>query len=339
MGNESGRLRETGVASVLTFEHVTKRFKRTTALSDVSLAVPRGSIVGLVGRNGCGKTTLLHHATGMQLPTEGACHTFDVRTDQLAAPELARIGAVHQHAKLLGWMRIGQLVHYVGTFYDRWDAALAAQLSERLLIESDAKVGSLSPGNVQKVSLVLALSHHPELLLLDEPLSDLDPMARSEVAAILLEYFSAHDCTMVISSHLLHDIEPMINRVVCLEQGRVTADAELDTLKEVYEEWIVSAPGATLPTTWTEPGVVRAFGNASEARLIVRGDVSARRVSMTALAERYQAEVRPRALNLEALFPILTQGDDVRNGAARNGDSKNGAPPESPHTDNGHARR
>ncbi len=329
MGNEPGKTRDADAASVLTFEHVSKRFKSTSALSDVSLEVARGSIVGLVGRNGCGKTTLLHHATGMQLPTTGVCHTFAVPTDQLAAPELSRIGAVHQHAKLLGWMRIGQLVRYVGTFYDRWDAAFAAQLSERLQIESDAKVGSLSPGNVQKVSLVLALSHHPELLLLDEPLSDLDPMARSEVAAILLEYFSTHDCTIVISSHLLHDIESLITRVVCLEKGRVTADAELDTLKEAYEEWIVSAPGATLPATWTEPGVVRAHGNASEARLIVRGEVSARRVSMAALAERYQAEVRPRALNLEALFPILAQGSD----AERSGQSNTA------HADNGHARR
>lgn len=314
---------------MLTFSQVSKRFKSTTALSDVSLEVPRGSIVGLVGRNGCGKTTLLHHATGMLLPTNGVCHTFGVRTDQLGAPELARIGAVHQHAKLLGWMRVGQLVRYVGTFYERWDAAFAAQLSERLLIESDDKVGSLSPGNVQKVSLVLALSHHPELVLLDEPLSDLDPTARSEVLGILLEYFATHECTVVISSHLLHDIEPLINRVVCLEKGRVTTDADLDTLKEDYEEWIVSAPGGTLPTTWTEPGVVRARGNTSEARLVVRGDVSARRVAMTALAERYQAEVQPRALNLEALFPILTQVDDEARRVRL----------ESEHTSDTHARR
>lgn len=292
--------------SVLSFTHVHKSFKSTTALSDVSLEVPRGTIVGLVGRNGCGKTTLLHHVTGLMLPTSGTCTTFGVSTNALGAREHARMGVVHQHAKLLGWMRVEQLLQYIATFYESWDVSLSQQLTDRLQLSRDGKVAELSPGNVQKLSLVLALSHRPELLLLDEPLSDLDPTARQDVLAILLEYFSARECTIVISSHLLHDIEPMVNRIICLEQGHVTANADLDTLKESYAEWIVTARGTALPSSWSEPGIVRAQGDASQARLIVHGDVAMRESLRASMVSRYDIDIESRALNLERLFPVLT---------------------------------
>lgn len=293
-------------ASVLSFAHVRKSFKTTVALADVSLEVPRGTIVGLVGRNGCGKTTLLHHVTGLMLPTSGTCTTLGVSTTVLGAREHARIGVVHQHAKLLGWMRVAQLLQYIATFYETWDESLSQQLTDRLQLSLDGKVAELSPGNVQKLSLVLALSHRPELLLLDEPLSDLDPTARQDVLAILLEYFSARECTIVISSHLLHDIEPMVNRIVCLERGHVTANADLDTLKESYAEWIVTARGTALPSSWSEPGIVRAQGDATQARLIVRGDVAMRESLRASMVSRYDIDIESRALNLERLFPVLT---------------------------------
>lgn len=118
----------------------------------------------------------------------------------------------------------------------------------------------------------------------------------------------AGEHTIVISSHLLHDIEPIVNRIVCLDRGVVTINDELDTLKEAYAEWIVSARSATLPTSWTNPLVVRASGDATAARLMVRGTPESRRVLMAQLMSDYSAEVQPRALNLEELFPLLTSG-------------------------------
>lgn len=298
--------RSTNDTPVLTFDGVSKTFKKTTALRDVTVAIPRGAIVGLIGRNGCGKTTLLHHATGLLLPTSGACRTFGVATADLGGAQHARMGVVHQHARLLGWMRVSQLISYVGSFYETWDGAMVASLTDRLHLDPRAKVSSLSPGTLQALSLLLALSHNPELLLLDEPLSDLDPTARREVAALLLEYYATRECTMVISSHLLHDIEPMVNRILCLDAGRVTANEELDALKETYEEWIVTARGDALPRAWHGVEVVRVDGDARQARLIVRGTAVERQAQAASLSVQHDLDIAYRALGLEQLFPILT---------------------------------
>ncbi|TVP49549.1 MAG: ABC transporter ATP-binding protein, partial [Gemmatimonadales bacterium] len=216
------------------FQGVTKRFGRTVALDGVTTEIPRGSITGLIGRNGCGKTTLLRHASGLLVADAGECVTLGVPAPLLDGPEMARIGVVHQHDPLLPFMRVGQLVNYVASFYPTWDRELERALGDQLELDRRDGVGSLSPGNRQRLGLVLALCHHPELLLLDEPLSDLDPTARGQVMALLLERFTDDDLTIVISSHLLSDLEPVVNRVLCMDQGRITADEELDTLKERY---------------------------------------------------------------------------------------------------------
>jgi ABC-2 type transport system ATP-binding protein len=239
---------------------VTKRYDRTLALDEVTLAVPCRSIVGLVGRNGSGKTTLLRHATGLVLPDTGECETLGTPSSRLGRAELSRLGVVQQHDRLLEWMRAAQLLEYVSSFHDRWDRDLERSLVESLSVDLDARIGTMSPGAVQKLALVLATCHHPDLLLLDEPLSDLDPIARRHVLALLLDRFSSEGMTIVISSHMLHDIEPVIDRVVCLHAGRVVADEPLDDLKERYGldltgifEQLVSGPGTRVRGSATAP--------------------------------------------------------------------------------------
>jgi len=213
---------------------VTKRFERVVALDSVSLSVPRRSIVGLLGKNGSGKTTLLRHVTGLHLPTSGRCATFGVATDKLGPKELSRLGMVSQRDYFVEWMRIQQLLRYVETFYPVWDRSLEDELVDALDIDRNATVGTLSPGNAQKLALVLATCHHPELLLLDEPLSDMDPIARGLVVEMLLERFNNDDLTMVISSHMLQDIERIVDRIVCLDRGRIIADATMEQLRERF---------------------------------------------------------------------------------------------------------
>jgi ABC-2 type transport system ATP-binding protein len=289
------------------FHGVWKRYGGTVALEDVTLAVPRRSITGLVGRNGSGKTTLLRHVTGMLLPSAGECITLGVPAVRLGRGELSRIGAVHQDDPLLGWMRAGQLLRYVASFHERWDGGLERELMERLELDAAARVGAMSPGTRQKLALVLATCHHPELLLLDEPLSDLDPMARQEVLAMLLDRFSSDDMAIVISSHMLRDIEPVVDRIICLERGRVMADDGLDELKERYAEWIVTSPSGRLPSQFAEPWVVSARGDAHRARLVVRhADVAA-----SVFADTHDATVQARPLGLEALFPLLVNGAEL----------------------------
>ncbi|HEX6693347.1 MAG TPA: ABC transporter ATP-binding protein [Longimicrobiales bacterium] len=220
--------------SYVEIENVTKKFGGKVALDSVSLRITTPSIVGLMGKNGSGKSTLLRHICGLQLPTSGVCRTLGTDTAVLDSPELSRIGIAHQHDSLIGWMSGGRLISYVSGFYATWDTALEERLVKLLEINRDAGVATSSPGNRQKLSLLLAVCHHPTVLLLDEPLSDLDPIARRDVIDVLIEEFQGHDVAIVISSHLLHDLERIAERIVCLDAGRVVADASLDELKEQY---------------------------------------------------------------------------------------------------------
>jgi ABC-type multidrug transport system, ATPase component len=285
----------------LEFRGVTKRFGKKVALDDVNLLVPERSIIGLVGRNGSGKTTLLRHITGLYLPTSGECTTLGCASRDLGPKELSQIGMMNQHDTFIEWMKVGQFLRYIAAFYAEWDRELEAHLVSSLDIDVSAKVGKLSPGNAQKVGLVAATCHHPRLLLLDEPLSDLDPIVRARAVSILLERFSDDNLTMIISSHLLHDIERVVDRVVCLEAGKIVADDTLDHLKESYAEWIVSSPSGQLPQRYEEPFILRAEGDAYQARLEVR---SLERDAKT-FAHDYSATVDVRPLNLERIFPLL----------------------------------
>lgn len=298
-----------------TCHRVTRRFRKTVALDTVSLEIPDRQIIGLAGRNGSGKTTLLRHMTGYCLPDAGECRTFGVPTAGLGRIELSRIGMVDQADHLVPWMTGHQLLRYVAAFYERWDRALEESLVRDLELDASAKVGALSPGNRQKLALVVATGHHPDLLLLDEPLSALDPIARQAVLRLLLDRFSSDDMTIVISSHMLRDIEPVINRLVCLELGRVAADEPLDHLQERYAEWVVTSTAGTLPERFDEPWILSSSGGPARARLTVR-DAEPHRAAFEA---RYAATVDRQALNLEALFPVLVRRAAITEpvGAAR----------------------
>jgi ABC-2 type transport system ATP-binding protein len=316
--------------NAIEFREVTKLFERpasgpfyTAALDGVTVAVPRRSIVGLIGRNGSGKSTLLRHVTGMVLPNSGECITLGRPAPKLGRAELARIGVVDQDGTLLEWMRGDQLLHYVSTFYERWDRELERSLAASLEVDVGVRIGTMSPGNLQKLSLIVATCHHPELLLLDEPLSALDPSARQSMIRLLLERFSSDDMTIVISSHMLRDIEPVVNRIICLERGRVVADDELDALRERYAEWIITSTTGQLPASYSEPYVIEAQGDRYRSRLLVRNPEE----HAAAFRMGYDATIESRPVNLEQLFPLLT-GRGKRAGplqvaaAARSGDAR-----------------
>ncbi len=285
-------------------KELTKKLGDTVALDGVTVAVPRGSIVGLVGKNGSGKTTLLRHLVGLYLPTSGSSVTLGRPSGELGQAELVRIGAVPQENRFLDWMDVAQHIRYVASFYPRWDQEREARLLEDLELRPDAQVGALSPGNVQKLALVLAAGHHPELLVLDEPVSALDPIARGKLLAFLLELLREDEATILISSHVLRDIEQVVDRVICLDEGRLRVSAALDDLKERYAEWrLYARAGAELPRHFPEPFVLRQEVNGRQASLLVRRGEA----ELAAFQERYPVEVESRALNLERMFPLLIE--------------------------------
>ncbi|MBA3655878.1 MAG: ABC transporter ATP-binding protein [Gemmatimonadaceae bacterium] len=285
--------------------NVTKKFGKTIALEEASLSVTGKSIIGLVGKNGSGKTTLLRQITGLYLPTSGECNTFGVSTAKLGPKELSRIGAVQQDDVFLEWMKVSQLLGYVSHFYESWDKDLEQHLLDTLELNEDKRVGALSPGNKQKLSMIIATCHHPSLLLLDEPLSDLDPIARQTVLTSLLDQFRSDDVTIVISSHMLPELERIADRVVFLDRGRITVDEELDALKEQYAEWVVTQEEGNLPREFREEFVITAEGDARRARLFVSDSPGL----ADRFASHYSAQVETRPVNLEKIFAMLGRRD------------------------------
>ena len=297
-------------ASPLVLSNVTHRFGPQTALRDVSLALPAGRIVGLLGRNGAGKTTLLHIAAGMLLPTAGTCTTLGAASEKLDTPELTRLGLVQQEGRCLEWMTVRQHLDFNASFYPRWDQALERRLVETLEVDPKRKIAQLSTGDRQKVGILLGVCHRPSLLLLDEPMSSLDPIARKRLLDFLLELLRDDGCTVVISSHILNDVEKIVDWVVALDAGRVTENAPFDELQESFAEWAVTSTNGGLPAAFAEPFVLSHQGDARQALLRVR---TAEPAAAARFAVAHHAQVNTRPLNLDEMFPLLiAQRKDAR---------------------------
>ncbi len=290
---------------IVVLERVTKKFGANTALEQVDLALPTGRVVGLVGRNGSGKTTLLRVACGLALPTSGACHVFGRPSGELRDGELARIGVVHQESRFLPWMRVRQHLDYIGSFHETWDARLERRLLEALDLDEQARIGTLSPGNVQKLALVTAIAPRPELLLLDEPVSALDPLARDAMLRELLALIREREACVVVASHVLRDVESVVDSIVCLDRGRVVVDAGLDELRERFAEWRVLARNGALPARFSEGFVLEQQGDGRQARLLVRDAAG----SLASFEERHHVVVEVVPLNLERMFPLLLESE------------------------------
>ncbi len=286
---------------VLEANGLTKRFDRVTALENISFKVSGPTIVGLLGKNGCGKTTLIRQLMGLHLPSEGSVSTLGRPGAELGHDELASIGYVPQEIRLLDWMTVGQHIHYVANFYPRWDGEREQRLLDELEIDTEALVGTLSSGNLQKLAIVLAVCHHPQLLVLDEPVSDLDPIVRRKLLELLLELMRDDAATIVVSSHVLRDVEKVVDRVICLDRGRLVTDAALDELKELYAEWLVVSDNGRLPEEFSESFLIAQQGNGREARLLVK-DAS---TELASFSSTHSVSVSVRPLNLEEIFPVL----------------------------------
>jgi ABC-2 type transport system ATP-binding protein len=200
---------------------VGKRYGSTWALRDCTLRIPAGSVTALVGPNGAGKTTLLQLAVGMSAPTAGEIQTlgWSPRRDPLMV--LPRIGFVAQDHPLYRGFTLAELLKFGRKLNSRWDDPLARRRLEGLGLKLSHRVGKLSGGQQAQVALTLALAKRPELLLLDEPAASLDPLARREFLGALMEAVAEEGVTVVLSSHILADLERVCDHVVILSRARV----------------------------------------------------------------------------------------------------------------------
>jgi ABC-2 type transport system ATP-binding protein len=231
-----------GPFAVVTQE-LTKCFGRETALAGVDLQVPEGAVYVLVGPNGAGKSTTLRVLLDLVRADTGTAEVFglDPRT---RGPEVrAQVGYVpERHDWGYGWMRVGRLLEHHAVFFPTWDREYAAHLARAFDLRLDRKFGKLSKGQARRVQLALALAHRPRLLLLDEPTDGLDPVMRDETLGLLAEHIAETPTTMLISTHMVHEVERLADHLGVMRDGRLVAQVPRDLLHRMLRRYRADVP-------------------------------------------------------------------------------------------------
>ncbi|MBN1570227.1 MAG: ABC transporter ATP-binding protein [Acidobacteria bacterium] len=211
---------------------IVKSYGEKAVLKGLDLSVERGSVLGLLGINGSGKTTLIKCALGLIRPQSGEAQLLGEPAWTLSAEAKSRIGYVPQVINLYPWMRVYQLIEYTAAFYPNWNHDLAAQLIKEFDIPAKDRIGPLSVGQLQKVALLLALGHEPDLLILDEPAASLDPLARRQFLQMIIDLAEPNKRTVLFSTHITSDLERVADQVAILKSGRIAWHGFLEDLKE-----------------------------------------------------------------------------------------------------------
>ncbi|MDB5392033.1 MAG: ytrB [Planctomycetaceae bacterium] len=219
---------------IVEIRRVTRRFEHKTALDDVSLSVPRGGVFGLIGGNGAGKTTLIKHILGMLKAQSGSVQIFGLDPVQNPVGTLGRIGYLSENRDLPDWMSVGELMRYTQAFYPNWDPKFAEELREAFDLDRRSRVKTLSRGQRARAGLLVALAHRPELLVLDEPSSGLDPVVRRDILGAIIRTIADEGRTVLFSSHLLDEVERVADRIAIIHEGRILLTSSMDDIKETH---------------------------------------------------------------------------------------------------------
>jgi ABC-2 type transport system ATP-binding protein len=198
-----------------------RRFRGIDAVSGLNLEVHAGSIFALVGPNGAGKTTTLKLLMNLLRPTRGRASVLGTDTRRLGPSELARIGYVSENQQLPDWMTPAQLLAYVRPFYPTWDDSLCRKLQTDMAIDLRKPLRVLSRGTRMKAALLASLAYRPELIILDEPFTGLDPLVRDELIRALLELTGEYRWTTLISSHDIDEVERLADTIAFIDNGRI----------------------------------------------------------------------------------------------------------------------
>lgn len=219
---------------VIEISGLTRRFGNKTALNAIDLSMPRGAVYGLVGANGAGKTTLIKHILGLLRAEAGSVRVFGL--DPVAEPVavLSRIGYLSEENDLPGWMRVEELLRYSRAFYAGWDDEYAEELRQTFALDAAARIKNLSKGQKARAGLLIALAYRPELLVLDEPSSGLDPIVRRDIVGAVMRTTADEGRTVLFSSHLLDEVEEVADHVTMISNGSIILSAPLSDIKESH---------------------------------------------------------------------------------------------------------
>jgi ABC-2 type transport system ATP-binding protein len=257
------------MTAVLETTGLGKRYGRRWALHDCTLAIPEGKVVGLVGPNGAGKTTLLHLAVGLLAPTTGTVTVLGGLPSD-GPTQLGRVGFVAQDTPIYAGLSVAKHLRMGAWLNPVWDADMAASRIDRLGLDPGQRAGSLSGGERAQLALTLAIAKRPELLVLDEPVASLDPLARREFLQSLMEVVAVQGVSVVLSSHLVADLERVCDYLVVLAASHVQVAGEVSTLLASHHR--LSGPRRDPRTLPANQVVVEESHTDKQSTLLVRTD-------------------------------------------------------------------
>jgi ABC-2 type transport system ATP-binding protein len=221
--------------SVLAFEGIHRAYERDAdVLAGVDFSIRKGEVVGLLGKNGAGKTTLIRIAMGMLEPQRGSVRVFGLDPRAKPLEVKRRVGYVSEDQILPPFLTVAEVVDIHRDLFPTWDGEMHGDLANRFELSPRARIRDLSKGQARQVALLCAVSHRPELLILDEPAGGLDPAARREFLETSIRLLNEEGTTILFSSHYMQDVERMAGRVVMLHGGAVLIDDALDALREAH---------------------------------------------------------------------------------------------------------
>ena len=226
---------------IVNIQGLTRKFGEQKALENIDLQVKRGQILGIVGENGAGKTTLIKHLLGLYKAEQGSVSVFDQCPVKNPAEVLGKIGYLSEQPDLPGWMTVTQYLNYMSAFYPSWEKNYADKLIQNASVDLDKKIKNLSKGQQARVGLCAAQAHKPDLLLLDEPSSGLDPLVRKEILSAAVRTVVDEGRSVVLSSHFLDEVERICDHLVMLSQGRVVLNAPMSEVLEHHQMITISS--------------------------------------------------------------------------------------------------
>lgn len=252
-----------------------KAYGKRVALGSVDLSVPRGSVYVLVGPNGAGKTTTLRILLDLVRADSGTAEVFGRDTVRDGAQVRALAGYLPERQDAgYAWMKVQRLLDHHASYRSNWDAAYATELLERLEVRHHTRFGKLSKGEARRVQLVMALAHRPPLLLLDEPTDGLDPVMRDEALSLLSEHVAQSECTLVISTHLVYEVEGLGDHLGVLQDGVLRAQLDRDRLRRQLRRYTLAVPEGWDGAPALTQRIIRRAGTGREVAWTIWGEAT-----------------------------------------------------------------
>jgi ABC-2 type transport system ATP-binding protein len=279
-------------------EHLSKAFGDKHVLRDLSFNVMPGDVIGVLGKNGAGKTTLLELMLGFTPPSTGEITVFGHPSRNMPGAVKKRVGFVPQQDELLDSLAVADQISLIASFYPDWNEELVANLCAAWNINTAARIKTMSVGERQKLSILLAFGQRADLLILDEPVASLDPLARRQFLEQLIELSTDERRSVIFSSHIVSDIERLANRIWILKEGHLNWQGDLDTLKESIVRLHVQST-AGLPERVDFPGLL-SWRRLDLGAIAIAKDWTEQ--AQQALQQQFDCTIRVEALGLEEIF-------------------------------------